>query len=290
LQKKYAFIKVRTKKQEKILRKQTKSMKETAENEWVTGQITLAIDGNPIEMKMTVPANPVKPQRMLPVFQQMTNSFVQMGVDAAAARGEKVSCQKGCGACCSQAVPLAEIEVYKIAELVENLPEPRRSEVKARFDQAFSHFAEIGWFERLSECAALSAEEQEKVVLEYFSQAIACPFLIDQSCSIHQDRPLACREYLVTSPAENCSNPSAKTIRMIQVPVKPSKTLMKVGQTRQISGVNFIPLVLSLKWVEMNEDKFQEKTGEQWVADFFRNLTKSEIPKTSEKKLKHNFE
>lgn len=251
-------------------------------DEWVTGNITLTIGGEPLDLQMTVPANPVKPQRMLPVFQQMTNSFVEIGVGAAEAEGGEISCRKGCGACCRQPVPVAEIESYRLAELVENLPEPRRTEVKERFDKAFKHFSGIGWFERLSECAEKTQKEQEKVVMEYFHEGIPCPFLIDESCSIHQDRPLACREYLVTSPAENCSNPTAKTVDLIKLPVKPSKTLMKVGQTRQISGVNFIPLVLSLKWVELNEDRFEEKTGEQWMADFFRNLTKSEIPKESQ--------
>lgn len=253
-------------------------MSKPEENEWVTGEVSLLIEGNPLDMKMTVPAKPVKPQRMLPVFQQMANSFVELGVDAAAAEGEQISCKKGCGACCRQPVPLAEIEAYQLAELVENMPEPRRSEVKKRFDEAFRHFSEIGWYERLSEAAALSQKEQEAVVLEYFREGIACPFLEDESCSIHPDRPVACREYLVTSPAENCASPSAEGVRMIRLPVKPSKTLMKLGQKKQIRGINFIPMTLALKWVEMNEDDFDEKTGEQWMADFFQNLTKSEIP------------
>lgn len=251
-------------------------MKES--DEWVTGQITIEIQGHPLDLTMTVPAKPVKPQRMLPVFQQMANSFVDIGVQAARADGREISCQKGCGACCRQPVPVAEIEAYQLAELVENLPEPRRTEVRERFAAAFAHFAGIGWFERLTEAAKEGKKEQEQVVLEYFREGIPCPFLVDESCSIHLDRPLACREYLVTSPAENCSKPSADTVKMVGLPVKPSKTLMKVGQVRQISGVNFIPLVLSLKWVEMNEDTFPEKTGEQWMADFFRNLTSSEIP------------
>jgi Fe-S-cluster containining protein len=250
-------------------------------DEWVTGNITLTIGNEPLNLQMTVPAKPVKPQRMLPVFQQMANSFVDIGVKAVESEGKTISCQKGCGACCRQPVPVAEIETYQLAELVENLPEPRRSKVKERFDKAFAHFAEIGWFERLSECAGKEQKDQEKVVMEYFHENVACPFLIDESCSIHQNRPLACREYLVTSPAENCSNPSAQTVDLMKIPVKPSKTLMKVGQKRQISGVNFIPLVLSLKWVESNKDDFEEKTGEQWMADFFQNLTKSEIPKES---------
>lgn len=253
-------------------------MDESNQDEMVSGQITLEIEGMPIEMNMTVPANPVKPQRMLPVFQQMTNSFVRIGVQSVEASGEKISCKKGCGACCSQAVPLAEIEAYQIAELVENFAEPRRSEIKDRFSKAFFHFAEIGWFEKLSECAGQTHKEQEKVVMEYFYEGISCPFLEEGSCSIHEDRPLACREYLVTTPSENCSTPSATTVNIVNLPVKPSKTLMKVGQKTQIAGVNFIPLIMSLKWAEMNEDKFEEKTGEQWMADFFRNLTKKEIP------------
>lgn len=258
-------------------------MNDTADNEWVSGQITLELDGIPIDMNLTVPANPVKPQRMLPIFQQMTNSFVDMGVRSVEALGEEISCKKGCGACCSQPVPVAEIEAYQLAEIVESLPEPRRTEVREKFERAFAHFAEIGWFERLSECAGQTHKEQEQVVLEYFHEGISCPFLEDGACSIHQDRPLACREYLVTSPAENCSNPSAQSVKLIELPLKPSKTLMKVGQKRQITGVNFIPLVLSLKWVEANKDEFEEKSGEEWVADFFRNLTKKEIPEEAKK-------
>lgn len=247
-------------------------------DEWVTGNVTLAIGNKPLNLQMTVPAKAVKPQRMLPVFQQMANSFVDIGIKAVESEGETISCKKGCGACCRQPVPVAEIEAYQLAELVENMPEPRRSEMKKRFDESFAHFAEIGWFEKLSESAGQTHKEQEKVVMDYFYEGVPCPFLVEESCSIHLDRPLACREYLVTSPAENCANPTAKTVKLIKLPVKPSKTLMKVGQIRQITGVNFIPLVMSLKWAEMNEENFAEKTGEQWMADFFQNLTNSEIP------------
>ena len=165
--------------------------------DWVTGQITLSVHGAPLEMQMTVPAKSVKPHRMLPIFQQIANSFTDLGVKAVESENKKISCKKGCGACCRQPVPLAEIEAYQIAELVENLPEPRRGKVKMRFDEAAKHFHKIGWFEKLENCK--EKEEIEKTVLEYFFEGVACPFLEEESCSIHQDRPVACREYLVTS-------------------------------------------------------------------------------------------
>ncbi|MGI8787991.1 MAG: YkgJ family cysteine cluster protein [Pyrinomonadaceae bacterium] len=248
----------------------------------VTGNVTLLLDGEPIDLQMTVPAKAVKAQRMLPVFQQMTNSFAEMAETAVENAGEKISCQKGCGACCRQAVPLAEIEAYQIAELVENLPEPRRSEIKLRFEKALQHFYEIGWFERLDGCGGATNEEREKVVMEYFYEQIACPFLEDESCSIHETRPLVCREYLVTSPAENCQKPSADVIRRIKFPIKASDTVRKITNSENLNkAVNFVPLILAVEWAKKHADHFPEKTGEQWMADFFTNLTKSELPKTS---------
>ena len=245
--------------------------------DWVTGQVKLSLNGQPLEMQMTVPAKPVKPQTMLPVFQKMANSFTEMGEEAVIKAGGKISCKKGCGACCRQPVPIAEIEAHQLVGLVENMSEPRRSQIKQRFRDACLRFQEIGWFERLENCT--EQKELEKTVLRYFYEGVACPFLENESCSIHEARPLACREYLVTSPAKNCSEPSAKTVRQIQLPIKAAATLRHVGQTRQLGKINFVPLVLAFDWVANNPDDFAEKTGEEWMAEFFRYLTKSEIPK-----------
>ncbi len=253
------------------------------ENEdWVTGNVRLSLAGKPFDLKMTVPAKPVKPQKMLPIFEQMTNSFVGMSEQAVANAGGQISCRKGCAACCRQTIPLAEIEAYRIAAAVEAMPEPRRTEMKNRFDAAWRHFSKIGWFERLDKCADASNEQREAVVLEYFYENLACPFLEDECCSIHETRPLACREYLVTSPAENCSAPSKETVRIVEHPIKASDTVRKITNSENLNrAVNFVPLILALEWVKRNAEEFPEKTGEQWMAAFFTNLTKSEIPKNT---------
>jgi len=251
------------------------------ENEdWVTGNVRLSVGGEPLDLTMTVPAKPVKPQRMLPIFQQMTNTFVGMSEQAVENAGGKISCQNGCAACCRQAIPLAEIEAYNIAEMVEAMPDARREEIKNRFTAAWHHFSEIRWFEQLDNCASMSHEERQTVLLKYFDEGIPCPFLEDESCSIYTERPLGCREYMVTSPAENCSHISAENIRMVDVPIKISHTVRKITNSRNLNkSVNFVPLILALEWTKRHADGFPEKTGERWMADFFTNLTNSEIPK-----------
>jgi Fe-S-cluster containining protein len=260
------------------------------DNDWVTGKVSLTIEGRPLEMQMTVPAKPVKPHRMLPIFQQMTNAFVDVSVEAVESKGKQISCKAGCGACCRQPVPIAETEIYQISELVEAMDEPRRGEIKRRFAEAVEHFQEINWFERMRDLAESSktqtreeaTKELEKATLQYFYEGIPCPFLENESCSIHEARPLACREYLVTSPAENCSNPSAATISRTDLLIKPSRTLRQFARTQKFVEFGVLPLIRALELAEKFPENFVEKTGERWMADFFQNLTRSKIPQQGE--------
>lgn len=259
-------------------------------NEFVTGEVVLSINGSPLKMEMTVPAAPVKPHRMLPVFQKMTNAFVEASALTAGALGSTISCRAGCGACCRQPVPLAEIEIYHLAELVESMPEPRRTEIKRRFGEAAEHFASMSWFERvhkiglltLTGAHALAGERLQQATLDYFAEGVPCPFLEDESCSIHENRPLACREYLVTSPAINCSSPTPENISRVPIPISPSSILWYLGKTGKFQG--FIPLIRALEFAERYPENFEEKTGERWAADFFGQLTNQTIPEPDDLK------
>lgn len=244
----------------------------------ITGQITLSIDGESLQIEMTVPVEPVKPTRMLPVFQKVSKTFRDRDVKAEESRGNNISCRKGCAACCRQAVPVSEIEAYQIAELVESMDEPQREKIKKRFAQGVRHFRKIGWFERLKDCVRLNSVQQNKVFTEYFEEYVDCPFLEDEICLIHQKRPFACREYLVTSPPENCSHPTAETVKTVKMPFKISHASRLVFQSGYLKKINFIPLIRALEWTEKHPDKMPKKTGQQWMADFFRFLTGSKIP------------
>lgn len=259
-------------------------MDNPSENDWATINARLSIKGRPLEMQMNVPAKPVKLTRMLPLFHALTNSFVNLGVQTVESQGEKISCRKGCGACCRQPVPIANVEALQIAELVENLPEPRRGEVTRRFAEGAARLHEIDWFERVGNCPPDAPQELQKLVDEYFRQGVACPFLVDESCSIHSERPLACREYLVTSPAENCSAPTPENVRGIPALFKSSAILAAMSSSESAKTFLAVPLIFALEWARDNASPADEKTGEQWMADFFRRATKSEIPASPEKK------
>jgi Fe-S-cluster containining protein len=91
------------------------------------------------------------------------------------------------------------------------------------------------------------AEEFHAVAGEYFRLQLACPFLEDEACSIHPDRPFACREYLVTSDPAHCASFSRQGIRKVFVPMDMPSALQKAcveaGADRPV-----LPLVWSLDW------------------------------------------
>ncbi len=245
-----------------------------------TANIKLSLYGKQVELNLSVPLKPVKPIKMLPVLQNITNKFVETGVKAFVGENESISCKAGCGACCNQPVPLAEFEAYHIAELVENLPEPRRTIIKNKFAEACRQLEKIDWFNRMENAAnsPVQKDETRNLGLEYFYENIPCPFLEEQSCSIHPQRPLACREYLVTSPAENCQNPTAETVNHVDIKFKVSDIIRRIWKTDNLKNTSFVPMIYSLEWVKIHPDKFSKKRGEEWLMDFFKNLTNSEIP------------
>ncbi|MCW5747310.1 MAG: YkgJ family cysteine cluster protein [Alphaproteobacteria bacterium] len=238
-----------------------------AGNGSVSANLTLKIGNNEIQARLTVPAAPIKPQAVLPALQALVNAVVDAAERDLQGTGRTVSCKAGCGACCRQAVPIAVVEAYHIRDLVEALPEPRRSTVKQRYADASRRLKASGLYDTLMNASGLSLQQRQRLGLDYFALGIACPFLEDESCSIHLDRPLSCREYLVTSPAERCATP--------EIGVDPLKVPM-LSHSLQRIGTNddryWIPLSLALDWVAAHPDTLPMRSGPDWVQDILSRI------------------
>ncbi|MGZ5428504.1 MAG: YkgJ family cysteine cluster protein [Thermoanaerobaculia bacterium] len=226
-----------------------------------------------VEMEMTFPAGPARLESLLPVFQKVADGLVSLAVERAGAEGRVVSCRNGCGACCRQIVPIGEVEARRIGRLVEELPEPRRSEVRARFARARERLAEAGLLSRLENRESFVEREIASFGLAYFHVGIPCPFLEQESCSIHADRPISCRDYLVTSPAANCADPKPGTIDQVELPGKIWTALARAGTAGPPARfIPWVPLVLAPDWVSSHPDASEPRPVEDVFRDVFGEL------------------
>jgi Fe-S-cluster containining protein len=249
--------------------------------ETVTLNAVLSLGDEKVRAGITVPTRAVPLDEFLPIFRSLAEAVVGRAVQAVEKEGKTVSCRKGCGACCRQLVPLTEIEARQIRDLVDNLPEPRRSEIRARFAEARRRLEGTPVLEKLLNPDRFTDGDLKAVDLglDYFRLGIACPFLEDESCSIHPDRPIKCREYLVTSPAEHCADPSRETVQVVPLSGKVSTavTLMGVEPGRRFT--RWVPLILALEWAaDHSDDHLPLHTGPEWLSEFLGRLTGVEIP------------
>jgi Fe-S-cluster containining protein len=245
----------------------------TATMEFGTLRLELKISGQPVQMTMDVPSGAVKPRELLPIFRDVAEKIIDLGVKAVEAKGERISCKAGCGACCRQLVPISELEARQIRDLVEDLPEPRRTEVRARFAEARRRLQEAGMLDKLLHPEQFPDDELRPIGIDYFRQGIPCPFLDEESCSIHPERPISCREYLVTSPAANCAEPTPETVRCVPLAGKVSTALYRLQLDPKARFVRWVPLSLALEWAEMHPDEPPGRPAQEMLREFFQRLS-----------------
>lgn len=249
--------------------------------ETATLNAQIAFSGGKMQLQLTVPTGPTRPVELLPMLRSLTDGFVNAAVQRAERSGLTISCCKGCGACCRQIVPLSETEARKIRELVEELPEPRKSEILARFAAARKRLEEAGLIEILLAPERADPDQIKRLILDYFRLGIACPFLEEESCSIHVDRPVPCREYLVVSPAENCARLSPESVLPLKIPVAVSKALRRFDADGGTLPNRWVPLVLALEWSDANPDESAPRPGPELLQAVFEKLAGQEATDAS---------
>jgi hypothetical protein len=109
--------------------------------------------------------------------------------------------------------------------------------------------------------------------MTYFRLGISCPFLEKESCSIYSDRPIICREFLVTSPAENCSCPTPETICRVRLPLRLMTAVARfMPELDPPRFVLPVPLILALDWADDNPDVSPPRTGIEWLGEIVNRL------------------
>ncbi|MES9825561.1 MAG: YkgJ family cysteine cluster protein [Candidatus Thiodiazotropha endolucinida] len=190
---------------------------------------------------------------LLPFFQNITDRVVEIANAEVIESGKRISCHSGCGACCSQLVPISKAESAALLNLIESLPEARRSEVRSRFAKNIAALEETGHglFDKLEMAALDHDKEQIKAIgLAYFDLNLPCPFLQDQSCSIHPHRPLSCREFLVVSDPAYCAKPDPAVVENVVLPKRVSSILYSLSSRDSNSDTGFMPLIQLLASAE----------------------------------------
>jgi Fe-S-cluster containining protein len=222
-------------------------------------RLSLRVLGEPVVIEGEAPDGPMRLDEALPLLYGIDDQTIAAAVKREEQAGRSISCRKGCSACCrGHAVPITPAEAYRLTRLVEELPEPRRSVVRERFQAAVTRLTEAGLLDAyLRRVPVTSGELAGDVSRRFFALGIACPFLDDDVCSIHPQRPFVCREYHVTTPADLCRDPYVNRVAVVDVPPQAAGALLRVSRDLLGTAQDSLPLVLAFEYVAEHREELE---------------------------------
>ena len=221
-----------------------------------TAHVNLQILGTERRFPVEVLLGPRRLPELLSAAREFTRQATAAALERSAAQGRTVSCGPGCGACCRQLVAISTVEARALAELVEAMPAERRRGIRERFASALRRLEQAGLLDpqappgdrALVAAASLRRAMLEEVSRRYFELRVPCPFLEDESCGIHEHRPLVCREYHVVSPAERCARLYQEPVEKVEPPLHMGEVMAALAARIAGTKGRTLPLVLALEW------------------------------------------
>lgn len=220
---------------------------------WAVLGVELGTPDGPLRGQVRIDTGPMSLAEMVPSALELTSVLAGRANQKSARLGKPVSCCKGCGACCRQLVPLSIPEVFYLMDRVDGQDPIRRAATISRFTAIDSALDGRGMVEPLLDMR-VGGDPFRSLNQAYFEMQMACPFLIDESCSIHPERPVACREYSVTSDRRLCDNPFAAGIDKVPMPLPLSASLSWLTSELLGEPPILVPLPLAPRFAAEHEE------------------------------------
>jgi Fe-S-cluster containining protein len=254
-----------------------------ATEDLLVARLRLVFDGQPVDATVEVPAGLVAHRGLQKFAQNMSDLMISVAQANEEKAGRKISCSRGCAACCRQIPPLAPSEAHHLAALVDAMPDAQRTRIRERFDRAVQRATDAGLIERLRGRASLAGDELLALGLQYFREQIDCPFLENEACLIHAERPTECREFLVTSPPEKCREMKPGTVQGVKLPAKVSRVLRQMDQEAYglAEKSAWVPLILALEWVADHPEEPAPRPGPEMLQSFVQALMRQPVDRPS---------
>jgi len=230
-----------------------------------TFSFELDILGKPACFYINVARVQVRLSDVAPLARSLSAKLAMVVLDRLSARGKYVACHKGCSACCSSyLVPLSVPEAFRLAEELSAMPASEgRTLMQSSLDTARIILDHMPTDFEMSE----SAEANNGIRLRqlgdwYAGLGLACPFLSDGLCALYEQRPTACREYLVTRSAKCCDAASTDEPDKVKMPFSVLECLGQLTAELEQSDVEAVILPLALPWAQENV----ERSRRTWPA------------------------
>lgn len=209
--------------------------------------------GRPINFAISFADRRAKLTDLVPMAQSLCTKLVTSVVRDSRAAGYNITCRRGCSNCCDWLVPLSIAEAFWLKDQIAAVPTGRREVILHSF---------LAKAKRILGCRLpdnLDIADSDNVRLQTISDwyrefNLSCPFLSHNICTIYGERPLVCRECIVTSDSCFCKTDSRSEPEAVSLPVSIAEVLANVSSELANTNIEAVILPLCLAWCDVNSE------------------------------------
>jgi Fe-S-cluster containining protein len=224
----------------------------------------LDIFGKPVHLGISVAQKQARLSDITPLARTLSTKLAIMALDRLRGKGEFIPCCKGCSSCCNYLIPLSIPEAFRLREEILALPaEQGRAVFQSCLETAKIILDDKPKEFEITESTETNSQMQINQLSKWYaSLKLACPFLSDSLCTSYEQRPIACREYIVTGSSLLCEDECSDESLSVQMPVSVLDCLGQLAAELEQSDIEAVMLPLAMPWVQENLER-NERT---WPA------------------------
>jgi Fe-S-cluster containining protein len=209
---------------------------------------TIEISDTTLHLCIQTNNEPVPLSDMVPLAQAISDKLVSILIEQAAQTGRPVQCRNGCCACCRYLVALSLPEVYAFRQVFSSIDIERRIPILHAGINASKQILDSSLREK---SGIHDGSDMPAINQWYASLHLKCPFLSAGSCSIYEQRPLACREHIVITSPAFCDSRQNQSPEIVNVPVSMAEVLGELAADLHGSAVEAVILPLALTCMDL---------------------------------------
>jgi len=216
---------------------------------------------------------------IVPLARTVCTGITNVVVKHARSDGARIPCCEGCSACCSRyLVPLSVPEALRFNEEISAAPAYRRESIwsscllSARL--ILSQKPPKPFMRKADAVSPAGPVDLNLISNWYMSLKLRCPFLYNHTCSIYDQRPLACREHFITGSVRACRGQRGFA-EVVEMPVQMPNVLGQLAGELEGTPAEAVILPLALVWGEENLERAERTWPTVIMVERFAEIVKT---------------
>lgn len=190
---------------------------------------------------------------MVPVVRDVCSRVLARVEQDLDRKGSGVPCAVDCAVCCRFLIFLSIPEAFRLVEDVLALPVAQRDSVMVKAADLYKRFQS-----QLSQPVPPESQDETpeaKLFRCYRASEPDCPFLDQETCSFYLNRPMVCREHMVSGSAQ-CASTGEQPPDVV-VPISMAETLAQLAMEVEQGQHEVVVLPGVFEWVAANAARGQ---------------------------------